>query len=498
MPDVLSGYTWDRSARRYRSQATGRYVARNTVVNLLESHVNGGDQRIEALTTAFYEGRIAPSVFAEQMRTQLKRLHLQNAALGAGGWDRLTPADYGRVGQRLRTDYARITRLANDVQSENVTLPQALNRAAGYVGNSRVAFWETDRAAQVAEPGMVIIERRVISARESCRDCLNYYAMGWQPIGVLPVPGVASACQTHCRCRMERRQVPATEIGAFVKRSPVQVIVEEDAKRAEAKAKKAEKPKREKPPKPPKPPKEPKPLGLRYKPSQDQVDRVLQNVDRRIRSVAEQTGYDVADVEQSVNTLMTKLTTNNQVAVNFHSRNMDALLTDGRFKSQFETGTSGAILNKNARLNSEELGLGIPYRARAQNRPIYGYLRTSKQAEEIGYGDITFVFKDGIKDRSTITAGDSLYDFAGGVTVGTPMRAPTKASWGEHVSTLFDYDSGMLSEKELLSRVRYFEVQMQNGVSLDDVSHIIDRGGKLTTAQLDALRKRGIQVWNSD
>lgn len=235
MADVLTGFTWDRSASRYRSSATGRYVARSEIVNLLGTHISGGESRIESLTRAMYEGTIAPSVYAEQMRTQLRRLHLQNAALGAGGWDRLRPADYGRIGQRLREDYGRINRLSTDVQSGNATIAQALNRANGYVGNSRIAFWETERAAQsTPEPGKVIIERRVLGAHKSCRDCLNYYAAGWQPIGVLPLPALSCACGTNCKCRMERRQVPADEAGQYVKRSLSDAIAAEAAKRAAA------------------------------------------------------------------------------------------------------------------------------------------------------------------------------------------------------------------------------------------------------------------------
>jgi len=223
--DVLTGFTWDRSAKRYRSSGTGRYVARNDIVGLLGTHIRGGEGRVEALTRALYEGTIAPAVFAEQMRTQLRRLHLQNAALGAGGWDRLNSSDYGRIGQRLREDYGRINKLIGDVRDGNATIAQALNRVNGYVGNSRIAFWETERTAQsVPEPGKVIIERRVLGAHKSCRDCLNYYAAGWQPIGVLPLPALSCACGTNCKCRMERRQVPADEAGQYVKRSLADVI----------------------------------------------------------------------------------------------------------------------------------------------------------------------------------------------------------------------------------------------------------------------------------
>ena len=59
----------------------------------------------------------------------LKREYLQNAALGAGGWDRLTQADYGRIGGKLRAEYARLANMAEQVAAGEVTAAQAINRS---------------------------------------------------------------------------------------------------------------------------------------------------------------------------------------------------------------------------------------------------------------------------------------------------------------------------------------------------------------------------------
>jgi len=214
--DVLPGYHWSAPSARYRSTATGRFVARRDILGLLDNQVNSASQRLGDLTTALHEGRIAPGPWADQMQGELRRLHSQNRALAAGGWDRMTPRDWGAVGGRLRDDYARVQRLANDIQQGTVTLPQALNRVNGYVGNARVQFWNAERERRQAGPGQAIVERRRLGSAEHCQDCVDYYDRGWCNAGELPSPGVDSDCGTHCRCTLEHRQVAVEELGGWL------------------------------------------------------------------------------------------------------------------------------------------------------------------------------------------------------------------------------------------------------------------------------------------
>lgn len=218
MPDVLPGYRFNERASRYISQSTGRFVARREIMSLLDAQVQSNENRVANLVTAYHEKRISASTFIEQMRTELKRQHLQNRALGAGGWDRLTQRDFGSVGAKLRDDYRRIEQLAVDIANGNATLPQALNRANGYVGNARVNFWEAERERMSPKAGNVILERRVLGAAEHCADCVDYYSRGWQRQGVLPAPGTQSQCRTHCKCTMQYKEVNVLIMAEFIGR----------------------------------------------------------------------------------------------------------------------------------------------------------------------------------------------------------------------------------------------------------------------------------------
>jgi hypothetical protein len=202
---VLPNYSFERNVGRFRSSVTGRFVARRDILGLMERQINSSEQRLADLTTALHEKRISPAIWQEQMRTELRRLHTTNAALGAGGFDRLTAKEWGRTGGLLRSDYQRLTNLANDIVAGKASLPQALQRVHGYIGNARVNFFEAERDAMRAT-GRQFEERRRLGASEHCEDCLEYHAQGWQPLGVLPVPGVGSICATRCRCQLERRE----------------------------------------------------------------------------------------------------------------------------------------------------------------------------------------------------------------------------------------------------------------------------------------------------
>lgn len=214
--DILPGYTW--TGQRYRSGATGRFVARRDILGLLEAESNATEERIGDLTNAVMEGRISPTVWQEQMRTEVKRQILQQTALGAGGWDQVSPADYGRAGADLRGLYATIAGTAKDIAEGLISVAVALARANEYAGHARSHFYTAERATvKPSAPNKVILERRMLAGGgRTCNDCVSFYDQGWQPFGLLPPPGVDSVCRGNCRCNLIRMEVEAGQEGQFI------------------------------------------------------------------------------------------------------------------------------------------------------------------------------------------------------------------------------------------------------------------------------------------
>lgn len=203
---ILPGFTYARDAARFRDTSTGRFVARDRITHLLETNVAGAEARLGNIIQGVFAKEIAPGVAQEAMRDEMRRLALQNSALGAGGLDQLNFRSYGRAGQQLRDTYARMTNLVNDIGAGKVSMAQALNRVQGYTTEARSLFFAAQRDAQMAS-GRVWEERRTLHAQESCNSCIDYAALSWQPLGSLPMIGEQSECGKYCRCTMETREI---------------------------------------------------------------------------------------------------------------------------------------------------------------------------------------------------------------------------------------------------------------------------------------------------
>ena len=210
----LPGYQWDARSGRYRNAQTGKYVKRQVLIDLVDANTDEVSNRLIKLTTAVHEGRLAPSVWLEQVKTEVKRLHIQNRALGAGGIDRLTPNDYSSIGGTLSSEYRHLGDFAAELPK--LSLPQALSRVNMYVGSARKQFWKAEGSTLQQDPESVIIERRTLGKADHCPDCVAYYDQGWQLQGVLPDPGEGSVCGSNCRCTKQRKQVTQSGVDKWI------------------------------------------------------------------------------------------------------------------------------------------------------------------------------------------------------------------------------------------------------------------------------------------
>jgi len=175
-----------------------------------------------------------------------------------------------------------------------------------------------------------------------------------------------------------------------------------------------------------------------------------------------------------------KFIENANVSINTNTDALEKILEDGRFKSQFETGTTGGEFNLDLRKQVEFGQTGTPVNAANEERPIYGALTNSYGVRDdltennywmqIGnadnnrlmwYGNTTVVLDDAVRARTTFTIGDSLAVNA----FGSPLSQATDITALEN--------SGI---KSLAlgnnTQIPYFETQIHGGVSMQDVKEI--------------------------
>ena len=193
---------------RYRDLSTGRFVARSTIVDLLRNVTDTSAARLSELAAAVVRGEIPAGLFQRAAMMELKSLHLASAALGAGGWDRLTQADFGRIGATLKGEYRYLAGFVHDLELGKLTEAQAAARAALYAGKGYSQFYVTERREKndrALKRGRILYARwHTVGDSEVCRDCQALEAIGWQPASLFPVPGDGhTACLGNCRCSLE-------------------------------------------------------------------------------------------------------------------------------------------------------------------------------------------------------------------------------------------------------------------------------------------------------
>ena len=90
---------------------------------------------------------------------------------------------------------------------------------------------------------------------------------------------------------------------------------------------------------------------------------------------------------------------------------LESIIDDGRFKSQFESGTSRGLLDDRVRAEAERNLFGYPSDLPDEHRPIYGHISDRTlwpSSTATAYGDWNAVLDPRRTKDATFTIGDSL------------------------------------------------------------------------------------------
>jgi len=166
---------------------------------LLDALSQEEQERALDVYAAFNSGAIDAARWLADMATNLRRFHLQSAAIGRGGFDALTQTDLDRVSNWLETEFSYLRGFDPAALSD----AQVAARLQMYHNHAQSVFWDARRTT--AGELNYTQERRQLNPAEHCGDCEGYAAQNWQPIGTLPPPGESSECLSNCKCTMEFR-----------------------------------------------------------------------------------------------------------------------------------------------------------------------------------------------------------------------------------------------------------------------------------------------------
>lgn len=196
---------------------------------------------------------------------------------------------------------------------------------------------------------------------------------------------------------------------------------------------------------------------------------------------------------------------------------LDEVIRTGRFKSQFEAGTSHGTYDPSARRLLERQLFGLDEDLDPVDRPIYGSVTNafSEYNYSDHYGSVRVVLKDSVRDRTTVTFGDSLHMGTERV-VASPARsvdAVHGVQWNQYMYSQAGYDpdvgavrvwrSSMDTDQittliyqewdDVNREMGYVEAQIHGGLKVDDIDEVILTKLPPAQATLEELTRLGIR-----
>jgi len=196
-----SQYRWNLGAGRY-IRSNGQFVSFREVREALDAALDKAERRLVSLGDQLRSRSISIAQWQAQMAAELKYIHTTSASLAKGGWAQMSPADYGRVGFRLREQYAYLNRFAAEIAGGLPLDGRFLQRVKLYAQSGRLTYHMVLRAERVLRGETE--EKNVLGVADHCPECVDTSAKGWQPIGTLPLIGTRQ-CRSNCRCHLEYR-----------------------------------------------------------------------------------------------------------------------------------------------------------------------------------------------------------------------------------------------------------------------------------------------------
>ena len=193
----------------------GTFVSREEVLKLEQAYLITQKEKLIALSQRVKNREVG---IGKELSETIKKIHITEASIKAGGIDRLTNSDLGSIGNILKFQYgvARdstasriygIKYLLKDIENNpdysEARIRQRLEMytKAGEISGNLV------RHNQHVKSGYRLARRLDAKDNQECSDCIRYASLGWVGIDTLPIPKTKCKCLTNCRCKIEYKRI---------------------------------------------------------------------------------------------------------------------------------------------------------------------------------------------------------------------------------------------------------------------------------------------------
>lgn len=205
-------------------------------------------------------------------------------------------------------------------------------------------------------------------------------------------------------------------------------------------------------------------------------EKAVRLIEENRKEVADLFGVTEEQAAKFLDDGIAKIIEDSEMAIAIDASKFEKVLSDGYFKNQFETNSSGGILSFDDRKRCEFKEFNVPTGSKIldADRPIYGALQPKYDPDDVdaiytwqrmggaryGNGIKVVLDKDKVINNSTVTIGDSLnrqFDI-----FGTEMANPkfTGAVWGEE-DMIARVGAGEASAADAIKAMtEYYEFQL--------------------------------------
>jgi len=161
-------WVYEPSTNRYRDTATGRFIGQEKRVELRDEWTQSQKLVTDKLAEDYDSGKLSLSDFVKGMREEIKINNIEQYLLGAGGRNNMTPADWGRLGNRIKGQYEFMQEFGQDILDADppLTLAQIQARARMYVDSSTAMY---ERANALAA-GMPDLPEYPADGKQDCKS----------------------------------------------------------------------------------------------------------------------------------------------------------------------------------------------------------------------------------------------------------------------------------------------------------------------------------------
>lgn len=144
-------------------------------VNLMKIRTSIFNDEVDTLAERMYTGEISIGQWEELMKKQIRELHSSVAAIGKGGWDLMTPADWGRLGPQMKEQYRYLHNFAQNIAENRDTISiNAIKARAHMYGNA------AGHSACMIEAGQVLSDMLPWLPKDGSTECLVNCKCRWE------------------------------------------------------------------------------------------------------------------------------------------------------------------------------------------------------------------------------------------------------------------------------------------------------------------------------